>query len=59
MTKKEIEAELAEIKSDYMRVQGDLEKATSFGNNTSMGEKQLIKMEKEMAALNRQLDELK
>ncbi|MBP1948926.1 SE1832 family protein [Virgibacillus litoralis] len=57
MIKKEIEAEIAELKSDYIRIQGDLEKATSFGVNTSKGEKQLIQIEKQLAAFNRKLEE--
>ncbi|MFC4558146.1 SE1832 family protein [Virgibacillus kekensis] len=59
MTKKEIEAEIAELKSDYVRIQGDLEKATSFGVNTSTGEKQLIEIERQIAELNKKLDEAK
>ncbi|SDQ11920.1 hypothetical protein SAMN05216232_0648 [Virgibacillus subterraneus] len=58
MTKKEIEAEIAELKSDYIRIQGDLEKATSFGVNTSKGEKQLIQIEKQLAEFNRKLEEI-
>ncbi|GAA0605828.1 hypothetical protein GCM10009001_23870 [Virgibacillus siamensis] len=59
MTKKEIEEELMDLKSDYIRIQGDLEKATSFGVNTSKGEQQLIEMEARMKELNRKLDEVK
>lgn len=59
MTKEQIEAVIVELKSDYIRIQGDLEKATSFGVNTSTGEKQLIKIEKQIAELNRKLDELR
>ncbi|MFB4169854.1 SE1832 family protein [Virgibacillus sp. JSM 102003] len=58
MTKKEIEAEIAELKSDYIRIQGDLEKATSFSVNTSAGEKKLIQIEKELAECNRKLEEM-
>ncbi|MGY0694736.1 SE1832 family protein [Virgibacillus sp. FSP13] len=57
MTKKDIEAKLAELKSDYARIQGDAEKLTSFGGNTTTAEKKLIELEEEMAELNRKLDE--
>ncbi|RYG71780.1 hypothetical protein EU245_12865 [Lentibacillus lipolyticus] len=57
MTKKEIEAELAELKADYSRIQGDVEKATSFSVDTSAGEKRLIEIEDRMKQLNRQLDD--
>lgn len=59
MTKKEIEEELMDLKSDYVRIQGDLEKATSFGVNTSKGEEQLTEIEDRLKELNRKLDELK
>ncbi|WP_164667520.1 SE1832 family protein [Virgibacillus doumboii] len=58
MTKKEIEAEMAELKSDYVRIQGDVEKATSFGVNTSKGEQQLIEIENRLKELNQKLDKL-
>lgn len=58
MTKKQIEAEMAELKSDYSRIQGDVEKATSFSVDTSTGEKQLIKIENRLKELNQMLDEL-
>ncbi|TFJ93427.1 SE1832 family protein [Lentibacillus salicampi] len=58
MTKAQIEAEIAELKSDYVRIQGDVEKATSFSVNTSAGEKKLIEIEERLAELNKQLDEI-
>ncbi|MFD1361578.1 SE1832 family protein [Lentibacillus salinarum] len=58
MTKEQIEAELAELKSDYVRIQGDVEKATSFGVNTSTGERKMIEIEERVAELNKQLDAL-
>lgn len=57
MTKKEIENRIAELKSDYIRIQSDLEKLDSVGGNTANAEKQLGEMEVELASLNRQLDE--
>ncbi|GAB4074864.1 hypothetical protein GCM10028778_23670 [Barrientosiimonas marina] len=58
MTKGQIEAELAELKSDYARIQGDVEKATSFGVDTSTGENKLIEIEERVAKLNQQLEQL-
>ncbi|QKY70537.1 SE1832 family protein [Lentibacillus sp. CBA3610] len=58
MTKKQIEAEMAELKSDYVRIQGDVEKATSFGVNTSTGEKKMVEIEERMKELNQKLDEI-
>ncbi|HLS08645.1 SE1832 family protein [Lentibacillus sp.] len=56
MTKEQIEAEMAELKSDYVRIQGDVEKATSFGVNTSTGEKKMIEIEERMKELNQKLE---
>ncbi|QTN00946.1 hypothetical protein ERJ70_17625 [Sediminibacillus dalangtanensis] len=58
MTKKEIENRISELKSDYMRIQADLEKLDSVGGNTANAERQLADMEQELASLNKQLDEL-
>ncbi|WP_010531521.1 SE1832 family protein [Lentibacillus jeotgali] len=58
MTKSQIEAEMAELKSDYIRIQGDVEKATSFGVNTSAGERKLIEIEERLAELNKKMDEM-
>lgn len=58
MSKKQIEAEMAELKSDYARIQGDVEKATSFGVNTSTGEKKMVEIEERLKELNRQLEEV-
>ncbi|WP_026570855.1 MULTISPECIES: SE1832 family protein [Sediminibacillus] len=58
MTKKEIENRISELKSDYMRIQADLEKLDSVGGNTANAERQLGDMEQELASLNKQLDEL-
>ncbi|GAA0435912.1 hypothetical protein GCM10008983_10690 [Lentibacillus halophilus] len=58
MRKQDIEAELAELKSDYSRIQGDVEKATSFSVDTSAGDKKLEEIEDRMKELNQQLDNL-
>ncbi|SDK17102.1 SE1832 family protein [Sediminibacillus albus] len=55
MTKQEVENRIAELKSDYIRIQADLEKLDSVGGNTANAEKQLGQMEKELADLNKQL----
>ncbi|WP_062351327.1 SE1832 family protein [Bacillus kwashiorkori] len=51
MTKDEIQQKIAELKSDYVRIQGDLEKLESVGRNVSTAEKQLEEMEKELKML--------
>ncbi|KAB7704785.1 hypothetical protein F9802_16585 [Bacillus aerolatus] len=55
MTKSEIEAKIAELKMDYIRVQGDIEKLESTGNGVTKAEEQLIRMEKELKELNDKL----
>lgn len=56
MTKQEIEYRILELKSDYIRIQSDLEKLDSVGGNTANAEKQLELMETELAELNRELE---
>ncbi|GGB35155.1 hypothetical protein F3157_10660 [Virgibacillus dakarensis] len=58
MTKKEIEAKIAELKSDYVRIQGDAEKLVLVGQNTATAEKKLIELEKEIADMYRKLEEI-
>ncbi|KIL72895.1 SE1832 family protein [Bacillus badius] len=55
MTKSEIESKIAELKMDYIRVQGDIEKLESTGNTVTKAEEQLIRMENELKELNQQL----
>lgn len=55
MTKAEIESKIAELKMDYIRVQGDIEKLESTGNRVTKAEEQLVRMEKELQELNAQL----
>lgn len=57
MTKKEIQDQINELKSDYIRIQSDLEKLDSVGGNTKNAEKQLEQLETELANLNKQLAE--
>lgn len=59
MTRKQLEAKLAELKSDYIRIQGDMDKLEFVGGRVSSAEEQLIRLEKEIANINKQLDKLK
>lgn len=59
MTKKELEAKLAELKSDYVRIQSDLEKVVFVGGRQESPEQELVRLEKEIAEVNEQLDKLK
>lgn len=58
MTKKELEAKLAELKSDYVRIQSDLDKLEYVEGRVSSAQNQLIRLEDEIAEVNRQLDEM-
>ncbi|OCA80934.1 SE1832 family protein [Pseudobacillus wudalianchiensis] len=55
MTKSEIESRIAELKMDYIRVQGDIEKLESTGHGVTKAEEQLVRMEKELQELNEKL----
>lgn len=55
MTKKEIEDRINLLKSDYIRMQGDLEKKESIGGSTANIEKQLEELEEELANLKHRL----
>ncbi|GGF21181.1 hypothetical protein GCM10010954_19960 [Halobacillus andaensis] len=57
MTKQEIQDEIAALKSDYIRIQSDLEKLDAAGGNVENAEKQLAKMEDELKVLKKQLAE--
>ncbi|MDC3416828.1 SE1832 family protein [Aquibacillus salsiterrae] len=59
MNRKEIEDKINEVKSDYIRIQSDLEKLDSVGGNTTNAEKQLAALEEELSNLNKQLANLK
>lgn len=59
MPKKQLEAKLTELKSDYIRIQGDMDKLEFVGGRVSSAEEQLIRLEKEIASINEQLDALK
>ena len=59
-TKSEIEYQILELKSDYIRQQGDIEKIESTGHHDQLAkaEQRLVDMEQQLAALNKQLAEL-
>jgi len=55
MTKTEIEYRITELKADYVRLQGDLEKIESLGRNVAPTEKLLANIEAELKELRKQL----
>ncbi|WP_198029965.1 SE1832 family protein [Oceanobacillus manasiensis] len=57
MGKQALEAKLEELKSDYVRIQSDLDKLEYVRGRVSSAEEQLIRLEKEIAQLRKQLDE--
>ncbi|MGM8214920.1 SE1832 family protein [Bacillaceae bacterium W0354] len=57
MTKAELQSELEQLKMDYIRIQGDLEKLESVGGRTSPLENTLKQMEEDMAVLRKKISE--
>ncbi|MEK5067307.1 SE1832 family protein [Sporosarcina sp. FSL K6-1508] len=59
MNKRQVETAIAELKMDYINLQGDIEKLESTGNNSYVkkAELRLATMEANLAELNRQLAE--
>lgn len=57
MNRQELEQQIAELKNDYIRQQGDIEKLESTGHNQMVekAEARLEAMENRLAELNRQL----
>ncbi len=57
MDKKQIEREIAELKMEYINLQGDIEKLESVGQNRQVAkaEERLGNMEKKLAEFNKQL----
>ncbi|CAM4141410.1 SE1832 family protein [Abyssicoccus albus] len=45
------EQQLIELKDEYVRIQGDLEKVESTGNDTTKLQAQLVRIEEEIKAL--------
>lgn len=58
MTKDQLEAKLAELKSDYARIQEDLEKLVFVGGREASAEEQLVRLEKEIAEVRDQIEAL-
>ena len=58
MNKEVLQAKLMELKSDYVRIQGDMDKLEYVKGRVSSAEGQLIRLEKEIAAVHRQLEEM-
>ncbi|AQQ54357.1 SE1832 family protein [Planococcus lenghuensis] len=60
MTRQELEREITELKNDYIRQQGDIEKleSTGHGQMVEKAEARLEAMENRLAELNRQLANL-
>ncbi|OCS94296.1 SE1832 family protein [Caryophanon latum] len=56
-TKSDIQSQIAELKMDYVNLQGDLEKLESLGHADSVTKavERLNKLEKRLAELNKQL----
>ncbi|HLS20882.1 MAG TPA: SE1832 family protein, partial [Bacillota bacterium] len=50
-----LEAKLAELKSDYVRIQQDMEKLIFVDGRASSAEEQLIRLENEIANVRKQL----
>lgn len=45
----DLDYKLLELKNEYIRIQGDLEKLESTGNSTSKMEERLVKIEQEIS----------
>ncbi|RPF54024.1 SE1832 family protein [Aquisalibacillus elongatus] len=59
MKKAEIQERIDELKMDYIRIQGDLDKLESTGGNVTMLEKTLNRMEDELNELRQQFENAK
>lgn len=59
MNKRQVENAIAELKMDYINLQGDIEKLESTGNHSFVqkAELRLATMEERLAELNKQLAE--
>lgn len=58
MNRKQLEAHLLELKSDYIRIQGDMDKLEYVEGRVSSAEEQLIRLEDEIKEVNAQIDAL-
>lgn len=57
MDKKQLESKLLELKSDYIRIQGDLDKLEFVKGRVSSAEEQLVRLEEEIAEVNKALSQ--
>lgn len=57
LTKSQLQSQIAELKMDYINLQGDIEKLESTGHIDSVtkAEERLATMEQQLAELNKQL----
>lgn len=55
-TKDELENKLTELKSDYVRIQADMDKLEYVRGRVSSAEEQLIRLENEIAEVHVKLD---
>ncbi|MBB6453865.1 chromosome segregation ATPase [Salirhabdus euzebyi] len=55
MSRKEIQEQIDQLKMDYIRIQGDLDKLEAVGGRVSPLEKTLERMESELSKLRDQL----
>lgn len=58
MEKKKLEQKLLELKSDYVRIQSDMDKLEFVQGRVSAAEEQLIRLEEEIADVNKRLEQL-
>lgn len=58
MTRAQLEYRIKELKMDYSRIQGDIEKLESTGHGVEKAEQMLAAIEAELAQLNDQLHAL-
>ncbi|WP_080872284.1 SE1832 family protein [Oceanobacillus timonensis] len=56
-TKIELEQKLDELKSDYTRIQGDLDKLEFVKGRVSSAEEQLVRLEGEIAEVRKELEQ--
>ncbi|QGH36417.1 hypothetical protein GI584_21250 [Gracilibacillus salitolerans] len=59
MNKKEIEAEIEDMKADYTRLSADLEKLAYVGGNSEYNEKELERLAEKISSLRQQLQKQK
>lgn len=52
MDRAQLEAKLLELKSDYIRIQGDIDKIEAVGGRIMPAEKQLVRLEEEITEIN-------